>query len=136
MFVLDSNILIYFFKGRGQVAANLLATPPAEVALPIVALYELEVGIAKSPAPERRRRQLEEVLSWMKVLPFGREEAITTARIRAQLEKSGQKIGAIDTMIAGTALHHDATLVTNNFREFGRVPNLELGNWFDGPSGS
>jgi len=62
MYVLDTNTLIYFFRGQGKVAERLLATPPAEVAIPAVSVYELEVGIAKSTEPTKRRRQFEELL--------------------------------------------------------------------------
>ena len=130
MFVLDSNCLIHLFKKQGRVAENLLRTPPQEVAIPAVALYELETGVAKSRFPERNRMQLDEVISWMTVLPLGLPEAKASARIRADLEKQGKSIGPIDILIAGTALSHGATLVTNNSREFGRVEGLSLVDWY------
>ena len=133
MFVLDSNTLIYFFKGMGHVAEHLLSTPPKEVALPAIVLHELETGIAKSTSPDKRRRQLAELLSWMEILPFGLEEARTSARIRATLEKAGTPIGPLDTLIAGTALRHQGTLVTRNIDELGRVRELALVNWYDDP---
>lgn len=130
MYALDTNSVIYFFKGMGRVAQRLLSKPPREIALPVIVLYELEVGIAKSAAPERRREQLEELVRRVTVLPFGVEEAATTARIRALLEKMGTPIGPLDFLIAGTALHHRATLVTHNQKEFGRVASLVLEDWF------
>jgi tRNA(fMet)-specific endonuclease VapC len=129
--VLDTNTLIYFFKDQGRVAERLLQTPPAELALPAVALYELEVGIAKSNAPERRRAQLEELLAWLEVLPFGAPESRCAAWMRAELEKRGEPIGPLDVLIAGTAFAHDALLITRNLREFGRIPGLRLENWYD-----
>lgn len=130
MYALDSNSVIYFFKGVGRVADNLLRTPPREVALPAVVLYELETGIAKSSSPDRRRSQLDDLVSLVAVLPFGPGEARASARIRADLEKRGASIGPIDTLIAGTALSHGATLVTHNVEEFGRVKGLTLVDWF------
>jgi len=56
MYVLDTNTLIYYFKGMGRVAEQLLQQPPRDIAIPSVVLYELETGLAKSIAPEKRRK--------------------------------------------------------------------------------
>lgn len=130
MFVLDTNSLIYFFKGEGEVGRRLLATPPAEVAVPTIVVYELEVGIAKSSAPIRRRAQLDRLLDVVTVLPFGPAEARAAAAISAALEAAGTPIGPLDALIAGVALANRATLVTRNLREFGRVPELAVESWF------
>lgn len=131
MFVLDTNTLIYFFRGQGTVAQNLLTTPPSEVGIPAIAVFELEVGIAKSTQPDKRRRQLDELLDVVRVLPFDRAAATEAARVRAGLEEAGLPIGPLDTLIAGTALTHRAVLVTRNTREFGRVSKLSVIDWYD-----
>ena len=59
MYALDTNTVIYFFKNMGNVAQHLFSLPPHEIILPSVVLYELEVGIAKSTSPEKRRTQLQ-----------------------------------------------------------------------------
>ena len=130
MYVLDTNSFSYFFKGMGNVAERFLKTPPREVALSAVVLYELEVGLAKSPDAKRRRAQVEDLAGLLEILPFGPLEARTTAQVRADLERRGQPIGPLDTLIAGTALAHGATLVTHNLREFGRVAGLSLEDWY------
>jgi tRNA(fMet)-specific endonuclease VapC len=130
MFVLDSNCLIHFFKKRGRIVENLLGTPPQEISIPAVALYELETGVAKSRHPEKTGAQLESVVSWMTVLPFGLPEAKASALVRASLERQGRAIGPIDILIAGTALSHGATLVTHNIREFERIEGLSLVDWY------
>lgn len=130
MYVLDTNTLIYFFRGQGTVAERLLATSPTEVAIPAISAYELEVGIAKSTQPAKRRRQFDELLRMVTVLPFDRATAAAAGRVRAMLEKAGQPIGPLDTLIAGTALAHRATLVTHNTREFRRVSKLALIDWY------
>lgn len=112
------------------VAERLLATAPRDVAVPAVSLYELEVGIAKSVSPRKRGQQLDEFLRWARILPFSRLEARQAAKIRADLERKGTPIGPLDTLIAGTAMAHGATLVTRNMEEFGRVEGLGLENWF------
>ena len=82
MFLLDTNTLIYFFKGQGKVAERLLATPPAEVAISAVSLYEIEVGIAKSAQSAKRRRQFDTFLAVVSVLPFDRPAARAAATVR------------------------------------------------------
>jgi tRNA(fMet)-specific endonuclease VapC len=130
MYLLDTNSLIYFFKGEGQVARRMLAMPPGSLAIPAVVLFELEVGIAKSTSPERRRQQLAQLLALLPVLPFGAPEATIAGRLRASLELAGTPIGSLDTLIAATALRHAATLVTRNLKEFRRVDGLVLEDWY------
>ena len=131
MYVPDTNTLIYFFRGQGKVAERLLVTPPAEVVIPVVSVYELEVGIAKSAQPAKRRRQFDELLDAVTVLPLDRAAAVAAAGVRATLEKAGRPIGPLDTLIAGITLAHRATLVTHNTREFERVSKLALIDWYD-----
>ncbi len=130
MYALDSNTVIYLFKGLGRVPANFLETSPQEVSLPSAVLYELETGIAKSQFPEKSRVPLDELLLRITVLPFGVAEARASAKIRAALEKQGSPIGPIDLLIAGTALSHGATLVTHNTDEFGRIQGLSIVDWY------
>lgn len=131
MYALDTNTVIYFFKNMGHVAQHLFSLPPHEIALPSVVLYELEVGIAKSKSPEKRRAQLNELLTLVRVLPFSENEAAISAKLRAILEQAGTPIGPLDMMIAGTALANKATLVTHNTKEFSRINQLRLEDWFD-----
>ena len=130
MFVLDTNTLVYFFRGEGEVARRLLSTAPAHIAVPTIVVYELETGIAKSEDAAKRRGQLDQLLQVVAVLPFGIEEAKAAAALRARLEQEGTPIGPMDTLIAGTALAHRGVLVTRNVREFGRVPGLTVQDWF------
>jgi tRNA(fMet)-specific endonuclease VapC len=130
MFVLDTNTLVYFFRGQGDVARRLLSAAPSAIAIPTVVVYELETGIAKSTDAAKRRSQLDQLLRAVAVLPFGIEEAKAAAAIRARLEQEGAPIGPMDTLIAGTALAHGGILVTRNIREFGRVPGLRVQDWY------
>ena len=93
-------------------------------------LYELEVGLAKSAQPEKRRQQLAEMLAVVAILPFGTAEARQAAQIQATLEQKGESIGPYDLLIAGTALAHNHTLVTHNVQGFGRVPGLQIADWY------
>lgn len=130
MYALDANTLIYYFKGVGNVAARLQETPPREVAIPAIVLYELEVGAAKSTQPRKRLDGLLELRRAARVLPFDEEAAHFAAGVRVRLERAGKPIGPLDTLIAGTALRYGATLVTHNTAEFSRVPGLRLADWY------
>ena len=130
MYVLDTNTLIYFFKGIGKVSNFLLKTPPNSIGIPTVVLYELEVGIAKSVSPEKRISQLAALTSIVNILPFGIDEVRCAATIRANLEKDGSPIGPYDVLIAGTALSNKGILVTHNTKEFERIEGLQLEDWF------
>ncbi len=114
----------------GRVKSHLLSTPPQEIAIPSIVLYELEVGIAKSNSPAKRTKQLRDMCSVVNILPFTQEEAKITAQIRAQLEKSGTPIGHYDYLIAGTTLANNGILISNNTKEFERIDELKLDNWF------
>lgn len=131
MLVLDTNSLIHYFTLEGRVAERLLGTPPSEIGVPAIVVYELEVGIQKQREAAKRRRQLSTLLSHIRVLPFGKSEAEAAAEVRVALEATGTPIGPMDTLIAGTALASSATLVSRNLSEFGRVPGLKVVNWFD-----
>jgi tRNA(fMet)-specific endonuclease VapC len=129
MYALDTSTVVNYFRGRGQVAARLLALSPREILLPTIVLYELELGVEKSEQSARRRDELDGLARVIRLLPFGPGEARVAARIRAQLESEGRRIGPYDTLIAATALAHGAVLVTHNVDEFRRVDGLEIEDW-------
>jgi tRNA(fMet)-specific endonuclease VapC len=130
MYVLDTNTLIYFFRGMGKVSEQLLAKNPKDIALPTIVLYELEVGIARSSFPQKRRTQLQELASLIHILPFGYPEALKAASIRVDLERKGLLIGPYDILIAATAISNKGLLVTHNLKEFKRIKGLQLEDWF------
>src|SRR5262245_53786461 len=130
MVALDTNTVIYFFKGLGSVAEHLSHELPGNVGIPSVVLYELEVGIAQSSRPRERRESLNLLLRTIQLLPFDADAARASAEVRAQLERRGNGIGPIDTLIAGTAIANSAVLVTRNVKEFSRVRGLRTVDWF------
>ena len=111
MFVLDTNAVVHYFKGRGRVAERLLSTPPGDVGLPSIVVFELLVGVLRSDEVGKRREQLELFLASVATLPFGHDEAAAAAEVRTDLEARGLPIGPFDVLIAGTALAHHAALV-------------------------
>jgi tRNA(fMet)-specific endonuclease VapC len=130
MYVLDTNTLIYYFKGQGQVAENFANVSAQEISIPTIVFFELQVGIAKSNSPAKRTQQLQELLSRVNLVLFDREAALAAAKIRAELEQQGTPIGQMDVLIAGTAIALQASLVTHNVKEFSRVSGLTIVDWY------
>ncbi len=130
MYVLDTNILIYYFKGMGNVANKLLSIPPMDIGLPTIVLYEISVGIAKSASPGKRQDQLDQLSRTVHTLPFDYQAAQHAAAIRAELESQGCPIGPYDILIAATALSVNGTLITHNLKEFQRVNGLRVEDWY------
>jgi tRNA(fMet)-specific endonuclease VapC len=129
--VLDSNTISYYFRGDPRVVPRLQAIPPAEVGVPAVVIYELLYGLQRlaGEAAQPRRDALKKLVQPMQSLAFDAACAEQAAGIRRTLEQQGITIGAHDVLIAATALHHRAPLVTRNVREFSRVPGLQVINW-------
>ncbi|MBO1048152.1 MAG: type II toxin-antitoxin system VapC family toxin [Dolichospermum sp. DEX182a] len=130
MYILDTNTLIYYFKGQGQVAENFANVSAQEISIPTIVFFELQVGIAKSTSPAKRTQQLQELMSRVNLVLFDREAALAAAKIRAELEQQGTPIGQMDVLIAGTAIALQATLVTHNIKEFSRVSGLTIVDWY------
>ncbi len=130
MYILDTNILIYFFKGAGRVASKLLSIEPGNIGIPSIVIYELKTGIAKSTDKKKRTGQLLEICSMVDILPFGEDETAYSAEIRAALEGKGTPIDPYDILIAGTAMARKSVLVTHNINEFKRINGLELIDWY------
>ena len=100
-----------------------------EVGVSSVTAAELRYGAEKSAAPEQNREALSRFLLPLEVLAFGDEAAAAYGRVRAALENAGTPIGPLDNLIAAHAVSLGVTLVTNNTREFSRVPGLEIEDW-------
>lgn len=130
MYMLDTNILVDFMRGRSRlIYDNLRASDASLFEVPIVVKAELLLGAEKANNPERERHKVETLLFPYKVVPFDDECAYQYARIRATLEKEGNTIGSNDYLIAASALARSAILVTNNADEFKRVPGLSVEEW-------
>jgi tRNA(fMet)-specific endonuclease VapC len=131
MILLDTNICIYIINAKPpQVFAHFHRFRLGEVGISSVVAAELAYGVAKS-ASARNRSALEMFLAPLEIMSFDENAVWTYGTLRADLERLGQTIDALDTMIAAHALSLDATLVTNNQREFSWVTGLRLENWVD-----
>ena len=131
-YLLDTNICIYVIKRRPpQVLARFQRCAVGDLGLSTMTLAELEYGAAKSQFPARNQTALAAFILPLDVVPFDAAAAIAYGPIRATLERQGTPIGAMDLLIAAHAVSLGVTLVTNNTREFGRVPGLQVENWVD-----
>ena len=102
-----------------------------QIAVSAITVAELQHGAAKSQQPERNRQALMEFLLPFSLLDFDCAAAAAYGVIRADLEVRGAPIGPMDRLLAAQAISRDLVLVTNNTREFARVPGLRTANWVD-----
>ncbi len=130
-FLLDTDTCIYALKQERGVVQRLLAHSRADIAVSVITEAELRTGAAKSTASAKAVRLVENFLRPLTVLEFVSADAATYAHVRAKLERAGTPIGPLDTLIAAQAVARKLTLVSNNEKEFGRVPGLATENWTD-----
>ncbi len=131
-YMLDTNICIALIRQNApQVLQRLTACIPGEVCLSSIVLSELVFGVQKSAHPQKNLAALEQFIMPLEIADFDKSAAAAYGFVRALLERQGQPIGAMDTLIGAHALSLDITLVTNNTREFERIPNLKLEDWIN-----
>ena len=129
-YMLDTNICIYAMKKKPEkVLRRLMQELDNGICISSITLAELEYGMRHSSDPARNERALIRFLAPLSVLPFGAPAASMYGEIRASLQSRGTPIGPLDMLIAGHAKAENMILVTNNVREFERVPGLEIENW-------
>jgi tRNA(fMet)-specific endonuclease VapC len=128
--MLDTNTCMAIIRRRSpQVLQRFSDYSIGEVGISWATLAELEFGVSKSQHAAQNKAALEEFLLPLEVASFDREAAVVYGQVRAALERRGTPIGSMDTMIAAHALTLGVTLVTNNLREFSRVPGLKVVDW-------
>jgi tRNA(fMet)-specific endonuclease VapC len=130
MVMLDTNICIYIIKQKPPaVLEHFREYQVGDIAISSITLAELRYGVAKSHYREKNAKALDEFILPLEILPFDEEATRAYGEIRAALEKAGTPIGSMDLLIAAHAASLGVALVTNNTREFSRVPDLILADW-------
>jgi tRNA(fMet)-specific endonuclease VapC len=130
MYMLDTNICIYAIKNKPeQVLSRLQENLYNGICISAITLAELEHGVEKNNYPDKNRMALLRFLSIMTVLPFSETTASEYGKVCAFLQKRGTPIGTMDMLIATHAKSNKMILVTNNVREFERIPDLRIENW-------
>ncbi len=130
-FLLDTNICIDIIRKKSpQVLKEFLRHDIVDIGISVITLSELEYGVEKSLKPDQNKAALMEFLAPLTVVHYDNQAAAVYGKIRTVLEKQGKSIGALDILIGAHALAVKAILVTNNNREFERIPGLKVEKWF------
>lgn len=128
--MLDTNICIYLIKHHPlSVLERFLSHPVGDIGISSITVAELDYGASKSRHTAKNRIALDQFISPLAVAAFDREAAAAYGRLRAVFEQKGTPIGAMDLLIAAHARSLGVRLITNNAREFRRVPGLRVENW-------
>ncbi|MFC1886863.1 type II toxin-antitoxin system VapC family toxin [Thermodesulfobacteriota bacterium] len=130
-YLLDTNICIYIINEKPKDALSKFAQYPVhEFGISSITHVELQYGVQKSKHKVINQDAINEFLLPLTILPFqGAKLAVQYGKIRAFLESRGKTIGPLDMLIAAHALSLDLTIISNNIKEFSRVPNLKCKNW-------
>lgn len=128
-YMLDTNIVIYTIKNRPSQVRELFKQHEGQMCISAITLGELIFGAERSSQIERNLDDINGLVARMDVAPFDEHASEHFGQLRAELYKIGQPIGPYDMMIAGHARAMGLILVTNNMKEFERVPGLRLENW-------
>ncbi len=128
-YMLDTNICIFTIKNKPQQVRDAFNLHSGQLCISSVSLMELIYGAEKSASPKRNMDVVEGFVSRLEVLPYDDMAASHTAQLRAELVRNGTPIGPYDQLIAGHARSRGFIVVTNNRREFDRVPGLRVEDW-------
>ncbi len=129
-YLLDTNICIYLIRRKdARLLWKVQSYRAGDIGISAITVAELEYGVAKSAQASRNRVALASFLAPLDVLDFDREAAVEYGSIRAWLEKEGAPVGPMDLLIASQAVAGKIVLVTNDEKEFRKVPGLHIQNW-------
>jgi len=132
-YMLDTDVCITLIKNRPEsMRIRLSRLSPDEVGISSIVTAELWFGVALSQKKKQNQAALKDFLDYTTILDWPYEACLIYGQIRTGLQKKGTPIGAMDLLIASHALLLDAILVTNNTKEFSRVPGLKIENWLSG----
>ncbi|MDO9303625.1 MAG: type II toxin-antitoxin system VapC family toxin [Anaerolineales bacterium] len=128
--MLDTNICVSLIRQKpAGLIERLISHAPGEIGISTIAVAELSHGAQKSAQPKHNILALEQFLLPLEVADFDQPASDAYGLIRAHLEKNGNIIGSMDMLIGAHALSLEVILVTNNTREFKRIPNLQIEDW-------
>jgi tRNA(fMet)-specific endonuclease VapC len=128
-YMLDTNICIYVIRNRPGGLRERFEQLSEQLCISTITLGELYFGAEKSARPPQNLKTVEEFVARLDVLPLSADAAAHYGQIRAGLERAGRPVGLHDMLIGAQARSEGLILVTNNRREFDRIPGLSVENW-------
>ena len=128
-YMLDTNICIYVIRNRPGGLRERFEQLSEQLGISTITLGELYFGAEKSARPPQNLKTVEEFVARLDVLPLSGDAAAHYGQIRAGLERVGRPVGLHDMLIGAHARSEGLILVTNNRREFDRIPGLSVENW-------
>lgn len=129
-YMLDTNTCIYIIKEQPEsVQRRLQQVPMGAVSISSIVVAELSYGVEQSSRTQHNREALDEFLKYTLIENWPAEASEAYGKIRAELKSRGNPIGAMDLLVAAHSVYTRSILVTDNLREFQRVPGLKVENW-------
>ena len=125
-YLIDSDILIYFLKGKQEIVEKISKIPIDNLYISRINYTELIYGAYNSTRVEQNLKVIEPFLDNFKILEFTKKSSLIFAKEKARLKKNGNLIADMDLMIASIAIENDCVLISNNIKHFQRIQNLEL----------
>lgn len=126
--MLDTNAVSDLLKGQPQITMRIQSVPISSLTISAITEGELMFGLAKRPQATRLHLAVQELLARVEILPWTGDVAECYGNIRADLERRGKSLGALDCLIAAHAVAVGATLVSRD-KAFRQVPGLNVENW-------
>ena len=131
-YLLDTNTCIYIIKrSPDHVYQRFRRLRIGDIGISAITFCELQFGVSNSAQPESNQRALTTFLGPLEVLDFPAAASLIYGNIRAHLQRAGTPIGNYDLLLAAQALYQGLVLVTNNTKEFKRIPDLIIENWIE-----
>ena len=127
-YLLDTNICIFFFKGKYNLDKKFDAIGPENCFISEITLAELKFGIANSDKPDKNQKVLDNFLSAVHVIPIFHSLDLYALE-KSRLRKTGTPIDDFDLLIGATSITHGLVLVTNNTAHFKRIKGIQLEDW-------
>jgi tRNA(fMet)-specific endonuclease VapC len=129
-YLLDTNICIHIIRQKPpEILGRFRQHAIGDIGISSITVAELQYGVEKSQRPAGNRDALSQFLIPLAILDFDYLSAVAYGRIRADLEAQGLPVGSLDLLLAAQAVSIGSTLVTNNMREWSRVPELRVEDW-------
>lgn len=131
-YLIDTCVVYDFFKKNPQVIKNFEEKSPKQIHISSITVMEIEYGLFLHKEREKKIRPLwEQLLKYIKIVPFSYACAVSAASIRSRLKTEGKLIGAYDLLIAASSIANEMVMVTSNLKEFNRVLEIQVEDWRD-----